>query len=54
MNEKGILKGLITIKDIQKRIEYPHSNKDDFGRLRVGAAIGVFQYDRAKALVDAE
>lgn len=53
VNEKGILKGLITIKDIQKRIEYPHSNKDDFGRLRVGAAIGVFQYDRAKALVDA-
>lgn len=53
LNEKGILKGLITIKDIQKRIEYPHSNKDDFGRLRVGAAIGVFQYDRAKALVDA-
>ena len=53
VNEKGILKGLITIKDIQKRIEYPHSNKDDFGRLRVGAAIGVFQYDMAKALVDA-
>ncbi|WP_286030772.1 IMP dehydrogenase [Helicobacter pullorum] len=53
VNEKGILKGLITIKDIQKRIGYPHSNKDDFGRLRVGAAIGVFQYDRAKALVDA-
>ncbi len=53
VNEKGVLKGLITIKDIQKCIEYPNSNKDDFGRLRVGAAIGVFQYDRAKALVDA-
>lgn len=53
VNDKGVLKGLITIKDIQKRIEYPNSNKDDFGRLRVGAAIGVFQYDRAKALVDA-
>ena len=53
VNEKGVLKGLITIKDIQKRIEYPNSNKDDFGHLRVGAAIGVFQYDRAKALVDA-
>ena len=53
VNDKGILKGLITIKDIQKRIEYPHSNKDSFGRLRVGGAIGVFQYDRAKALVDA-
>ena len=53
VDEKGVLKGLITIKDIQKRIEYPNSNKDDFGRLRVGAAIGVFQSDRAKALVDA-
>ncbi|WP_277640280.1 IMP dehydrogenase [Wolinella succinogenes] len=53
VNEKGILKGLITIKDIQKRIEYPNSNKDDFGRLRVAAAIGVNQLDRAKALVDA-
>ena len=53
VDEKGVLKGLITIKDIQKRIEYPNSNKDDFGRLRVGAAIGAFQYERARALVDA-
>lgn len=53
VNNDNILKGLITIKDIQKRIEYPNSNKDDFGRLRVGAAIGVFQVDRAKALVEA-
>lgn len=53
VDAKGILKGLITIKDIQKRIEYPNSNKDDFGRLRVGAAIGVFQYERARSLVDA-
>ena len=49
----GFLKGLVTIKDIKKRIEYPNSNKDSFGRLVVGAAIGVGQYDRAKALVDA-
>ncbi len=49
----GFLKGLITIKDIKKRIEYPNSNKDAFGRLVVGAAIGVGQMDRAKALVDA-
>jgi IMP dehydrogenase len=34
------LKGLITVKDIQKRREYPHAAKDDQGRLRVGAAIG--------------
>ncbi|RAX53804.1 IMP dehydrogenase [Helicobacter sp. 10-6591] len=47
------LKGLITIKDIQKRIEYPDSNKDGFGRLRVGAAIGVLQIERAQALVEA-
>jgi len=53
IDESGFLKGLITIKDIKKRIEYPHANKDDFGRLRVGAAIGVGQIDRAKALVDA-
>lgn len=53
IDDKGHLKGLITIKDIKKRIEYPDANKDDFGRLRVGAAIGVGQLDRAQALVDA-
>jgi len=53
IDEEGFLKGLVTIKDIKKRIEYPHSNKDAFGRLVVGAAIGVGQIDRAKALVDA-
>lgn len=35
------LKGLITIKDIEKAIKYPHSCKDNYGRLRVGAAIGI-------------
>ena len=53
IDEDGFLKGLVTIKDIKKRIEYPHSNKDAFGRLVVGAAIGVGQMDRAKSLVDA-
>ncbi|SFV75079.1 Inosine-5'-monophosphate dehydrogenase [hydrothermal vent metagenome] len=53
VDEDGYLKGLITIKDIKKRIEYPNSNKDAFGRLVVGAAIGVGQIDRAKALADA-
>ncbi|MGE3613930.1 MAG: IMP dehydrogenase, partial [Sulfurimonas sp.] len=53
IDDEGFLKGLVTIKDIKKRIEYPHSNKDAFGRLVVGAAIGVGQLDRAKALVDA-
>ena len=53
IDKDGFLKGLVTIKDIKKRIEYPNSNKDDFGRLVVGGAIGVGQMDRAKALVDA-
>ncbi|MCK9373724.1 MAG: IMP dehydrogenase [Sulfuricurvum sp.] len=53
IDDNGLLKGLVTIKDIKKRIEYPHANKDDFGRLRVGAAIGVGQLERARALVDA-
>ena len=37
----GRLRGLITVKDIQKKIEYPHATKDEQGRLRVGAAVGV-------------
>ncbi|MGE4399058.1 MAG: IMP dehydrogenase [Campylobacterales bacterium] len=53
VNDENVLKGLITIKDVKKRIEYPNANKDDFGRLRVGAAIGVGQFDRAEALVKA-
>ena len=48
-----VLKGLITIKDIQKKIEYPNANTDGLGRLRVGGAIGVGQLDRAKALWEA-
>jgi IMP dehydrogenase len=52
---EGNLKGLITVKDIQKMIEYPRACKDDLGRLRVGAAIGAGGdfLDRAAALVDA-
>ncbi len=41
INEEGVLKGLITIKDIEKVIEFPHSAKDTQGRLLVGAAVGV-------------
>jgi IMP dehydrogenase len=41
VDEHGILKGLITMKDIQKKILYPNAAKDEFGRLRVGAAVGV-------------
>ena len=41
VDEHGYLKGLITIKDIEKTIQYPNSAKDENGRLLVGAAIGV-------------
>jgi IMP dehydrogenase len=49
------LKGLITVKDIQKQIKYPNACKDDLGRLRVGAAVGVTEdvLERTKAVVDA-
>jgi IMP dehydrogenase len=43
VNKQGDLKGLITIKDIEKRIKYPNACKDAHGRLRVGAAVGVGQ-----------
>jgi IMP dehydrogenase len=47
--------GLITVKDIQKQVKYPSACKDDLGRLRVGAAVGIAKdtVDRARALVDA-
>jgi IMP dehydrogenase len=50
------LKGLITVKDIQKQIKYPSACKDSLGRLRVGAAVGVTAdvLDRAAALVEAK
>jgi len=52
----GRLKGLITVKDISKRIKYPYATKDAQGRLRVGAAVGVGDdaLERAATLVDAE
>ena len=55
VDAKGNLKGLITIKDIEKAIQYPNSARDKNGRLLVGAAIstGSGHMDRAKALVDA-
>ncbi len=55
VDAEGRLKGLITVKDIQKRIEFPKATKDEHGRLRVGAAVGVGTdaWERAGALVDA-
>jgi IMP dehydrogenase len=56
VDSDGRLRGLITVKDISKRIKYPDATKDDQGRLRVGAAVGVGSdaLERAAALVDAE
>jgi len=56
VNENGILKGLITIKDIEKVIEFPNSSKDDQGRLLAGAAVGVTAdtMKRVEALVKAQ
>jgi IMP dehydrogenase len=55
VDERGRLKGLITVKDIQKAIQYPHASKDALGRLRVGAAIGTGpdRDERVDALVKA-
>ena len=55
VDDKYNLKGLITVKDIQKKIAYPDACKDSLGRLRVGAAIGVTgdYAERAEALVKA-
>ncbi len=55
VDEKGYLKGLITIKDIDKIVEYPNACKDEHGRLRVGAAVGIGNdtLERVKALVEA-
>ncbi|MBR6800953.1 MAG: IMP dehydrogenase [Eubacteriaceae bacterium] len=56
VDEYGNLKGLITIKDIKKAVQYPNSAKDSHGRLLAGAAVGVGSdaMDRLKALVDAK
>ena len=54
VDDKGNLAGLITVKDIQKKEDFPHACKDKTGRLRVGAAIGVGRdsIDRCQALWD--
>ncbi|MBF1764074.1 MAG: IMP dehydrogenase, partial [Veillonella sp.] len=56
VDDDGNLKGLITIKDIEKATKYPNAAKDTSGRLLVGAAVGVSQdmYDRLDALVSAK
>ncbi len=55
VNDKGCLTGLVTAKDIQKKLEHPDSTVDDRGRLRCAAAVGVSRdtTDRVEALLDA-
>lgn len=53
IDKEGRLEGLITIKDLKKRKEYPNANKDKLGRLRAAAAIGVGHFERARALTEA-
>ena len=55
VDHEGVLRGLITVKDIQKRIDFPDATKDESGRLRVAAAVGTGPdvLDRAKALIEA-
>ena len=55
VDDHGVLRGLITVKDIIKRRDFPNSNKDEHGRLRVAAAVGTGGETRARAaaLIDA-
>ncbi|MDZ4745359.1 MAG: IMP dehydrogenase [bacterium] len=55
VDENGLLVGLMTVKDIQKKKKYPNAAKDEQGRLRVGAAVGISSdtLERVQALVDA-
>lgn len=54
VDEAGKLAGLITMRDIERAREFPRRCKDDRGRLRVGAAIGVFDFERAAKLIGAD
>jgi IMP dehydrogenase len=53
VDDRCKLKGLITIKDIDKLVNFPNACKDARGRLRVGAAVGVHDYERAESLIRA-
>lgn len=52
VDDRFQLRGLITIKDIDKNLRFPRANKDHRGRLRVGAAVGVFDFERAGKLIE--
>jgi IMP dehydrogenase len=54
VNDKAQLAGLITMRDIDRVKQYPFSARDNRGRLRVGAAVGVLDYERIKTLIKAD
>jgi IMP dehydrogenase len=54
VNEKGELAGLITMRDIDRFQQFPNAVRDSRGRLRVGAAVGVKDFDRIETLIEAE
>jgi IMP dehydrogenase len=54
IDDSNKLRGLITMRDIDNIQHHPHACRDERGRLRVGAAVGVHQYDRVEALIEAE
>jgi len=51
VDDKGALAGLITMRDIERIHQFPNSSKDDRGRLRVGASVGVLDFERVEALI---
>ncbi|MCB9853192.1 MAG: IMP dehydrogenase [Phycisphaerales bacterium] len=51
VDANGRLAGLITMRDIDKNRQFPNSSRDERGRLRVGAAVGVFEFERVEALI---
>ncbi|MEQ8850784.1 MAG: IMP dehydrogenase [Phycisphaerales bacterium] len=54
VDPKGNLAGMVTMRDLEQQVRYPLSCKDVRGRLRCGAAIGVFQFERVEALIQAD
>jgi IMP dehydrogenase len=54
VDQQGHLRGMITMRDIDMLHQFPNACRDKFGRLRVGAAVGVLQLDRVAALIEAE
>ena len=54
VNKAGELAGLITMRDIERFLQFPYAARDNRGRLRVGAAVGVGEFDRVQALIGAD